>query len=347
MDEIPDYLKRIIFDLLHYRRATIKETEWFKAQRHNVDLCPLLEAQVEKVLTLFDRYHRTVHDIQGLRDRGVDVLLKYGRGTGEEVDRYNAIGFQVKSFPEIGIKGWLKDLKAQCLDASTRGLVDYYVLFCTHAATHKDEVRDAVADLIPVPGVTPVGPEFAYTFLHLAEHDLAAYIKSKLSQDDAVFRAAVDSLAEFSPTEAAILIELLTQHLFDGATEVGISQLRGAAFVAETYWNCPDIDRNFYFGGRRPFKREILNRGVDERFREDFSFLEGGELEVSSWGEAIRVPFDEYRAIEAIMLDASVRYGYQGEELRAYTLAALQQENLTVAAEVRAGRLKASHRAKT
>ena len=337
-DAIPDYLKRVIFDLLHYRRSTIRETAWFKKQRHNQHLCPRLELQIETILNLFDRYHRTVHDIQGLRDRGVDVMLKYAPKEDAESDLFRFIGFQVKSYPEVGQPGWITKLKAQCWEASERDLEDYYVLFCTDVVEHKKYLNDAYAELVAQKGVTIIAPELAYTFLQLQEHQLAAYIKSKLSRDDAVYRAAVDSLDELTPTQAAIVIELLARHLMDGAMDTTVADLRDAAFVQHMYEICPDVNPELYLFGRdsggRFLSRKSKGRSYDERFQEDYTRLEGGQVETSSWSDRTRASLEEFRAIEALMLDASVRYGYEGEELRAYILHALMHESLGRAAEI-------------
>jgi len=337
-DSVTDYLKRIIFDLLHYRRSTIAETAWFKKQRHNPDLCPQVESKIESILNLFDRYHRTVHDIQGLRDRGVDVMLRYAQKEDADSDTFSFIGLQVKSYPEIGQQGWLTKLKAQCWEASARDLADYYVLFCTDLAEHKSHLNDAYAELVVQKGVTAIGPELAYTFLHLQEHQLAAYIKSKLSRDDAVFRAAVDSLNELTPTQAAMIIELLARRLMEGETETAISDLREAAFVQQVFRMCPDVDQDLYLLGRgvdgRFLSRKPKERSSVERFQEDFTHLEGDAIQTSSWSENVRASTDEFRAIEALMLDASIRYGYDGDELRAYVLHALMHESLGRAAEI-------------
>lgn len=336
----PDYLKKVIYDLLLYRRSSLGDTEWFRQQQHNKDLCPLLELQLERIIDMFDRYHRTVKDIQGLRDRGVDVIISYG-SQGEEREEWRRIGFQVKSYEDLTEHAWLTKLKAQCFEAQTRGLTDHYVVICTDAVEHKDKLRSINAELVEMPGLTVVGPAHAYTFLHLADHEMAAYIKAKLDQDDVVYNNALLSVSHLTPTEAAIVIELLARNLFEDEPATSIDSLKSASFVVHTYNVCPDIERWFYFGekddaGSEYGSQELMGRGSEDRFDEDFMLLDEGQIASGNRNNTVTVQSDNYRAIQALMLDATVRNNLSPLRIRHFILESLMGKKLKKGIEFKA-----------
>lgn len=336
----PDYIKKVIYDLLLYRRSSLGDTEWFRQRQHNSDLCPLLELQLERVINMFDRYHRTVKDIQGLRDRGVDVIVSYG-SQGEEREEWRRIGFQVKSYADLMENAWLTKLKAQCFEARTRGLTDHYVIICTDVVEHKDKLRSINAELVDMEGLTVVGPEHAYTFLHLADHEMAAYIKAKLDQDDVVYNNALLSVSALTPTEAAIVIELLARNLFEEEPVTLIGSLKSASFVAHTYNVCPDIERWFYFGEKDDVGSEygiedVMGRGAEDRFDHDFMLLDEGQIAGGNRNNLVTVQSDNYRAVQALMLDAMVRNNLSPLQVRHFVLESLLGDKLKKAIEFRA-----------
>jgi len=76
-----DYLKRVLFDLLYFRRSSERETMWFRDRKHDRDLVPAIDIRVNEIIDLFEKYHRVCYDTQGIRDRGIDVLLRYRIGS--------------------------------------------------------------------------------------------------------------------------------------------------------------------------------------------------------------------------------------------------------------------------
>ena len=122
-----DYLKRLIYDLLFFRRAPLAETGWFLDKKHNNVLVPQFDIRIGDVLDCFEKYQRVVYDTQGIRDHGIDVLLRYDIGEKDESPmRY--IGFQIKSYSDLCDKNWLTKLKAQVLDAHNYvKMEDFYI----------------------------------------------------------------------------------------------------------------------------------------------------------------------------------------------------------------------------
>ncbi|HEX6036665.1 hypothetical protein [Longimicrobium sp.] len=342
--DFPDHLSRIVFGLLHYRQATIAQTASFRDQWHDRDLCPAIEAKLNLILDLFERYQHAAFNIQGIRDGGVDVLLRY-LPWGKSVEAVQSrIGFQVKSDRELEADDWFMKLKAQTFEATAGPqMVNFYVLLCADLTTkgRSKKVQNALADLTRSDRVSPVGPQFAYTFLSLREEEIAAFVQAKLGDEDAVYLAAVESLEQFTPTEAAILIDLLVRDLTDGADRPRLDKLQ-TGFVERAYRSFPDVDRDAYFPEYDPEEDdeeedeapEILARASSERFEEDISHLEAlGDIELGR-NDAVQTDTDSYRAARAVILDAMVRYGYRGEELKVYTLTTLLQRQLGRADEI-------------
>src|SRR5687767_13775782 len=106
-----DYLARIIYELLQFRRSPYEATSIFSSLKHNVDLCPKFQAKLESVYDAFDKYQTITYDIQGPRDQGTDILV---RQRIDDENRY--ICFQIKSNDDLKKSDYLKVLKAQYFD---------------------------------------------------------------------------------------------------------------------------------------------------------------------------------------------------------------------------------------
>lgn len=201
-----DYLKRVVFDLLIYGRVAFSRTKEFKQKKHNKDLVPAFNDTFNEVLDYFDRYRNISYDIQGVRDCGIDVLIKYEIDSMEKL-----IGIQIKSYDDIKEKGWLSKLKAQLIDVQSTynasDLTDYYVVMCTDIKEHKDKIRNATADLMKIKGfkVHVIQPENALYFLEMPSYSIGAYLKRKFSNHDYVVQKAEESLVGLSLAQSAML----------------------------------------------------------------------------------------------------------------------------------------------
>jgi hypothetical protein len=85
-----------IIRLLRYQRAPVGVTQRFRSWKHNADILPKLQEQLETVLGAYGKFQPIVYDTQGIRDDGVDITLSY-HPEGSS-DQKMVIGFQVKSF---------------------------------------------------------------------------------------------------------------------------------------------------------------------------------------------------------------------------------------------------------
>src|ERR1043165_6559025 len=122
-----DQLNRAIFDLIQFKRASIEATEKFSNLGHNADLCPRFQEKIETVFFAFDKYQRITYDIQGPRDKGVDIIVKQ-----RVEDELHFICFQIKSDNDLKKPDYLKILKAQWFDADRAyaRIDDYYIVLC-------------------------------------------------------------------------------------------------------------------------------------------------------------------------------------------------------------------------
>lgn len=65
----------IVSDLLQARRAEPSATAIFRDLKHDKDLCPKLRDQIEEIFSALKKYNTIAPDIQGLKDKGTDVLI--------------------------------------------------------------------------------------------------------------------------------------------------------------------------------------------------------------------------------------------------------------------------------
>jgi hypothetical protein len=86
----------VLAELVKGRRSAAASTEEFEALRHDKDLVPRFASHINSILDVYKAYRMDAHDIQGMRDDGVDVLLRF-----EHNDVECRVGFQIKSNEEF------------------------------------------------------------------------------------------------------------------------------------------------------------------------------------------------------------------------------------------------------
>jgi hypothetical protein len=304
-NDVGDYVDRILYDLIFYVQGTPTKTEWFLTQKHNADLCPLAQSQADMIISLFERYRKVVHDTQGLRDRGIDVMVRYQEeGAGEP----NFIGIQIKSHDDLKEEMWLTKLKAQCFEAIARPqLKRLYVILATsiRAKGEREKIRAVAGELGEHPNITIVEPEYAFGFLHLSSQAAGAFVKRFFSKEDIVFRTAVESLDGLTRAQCALVVEAIRLDAIASSRGLGLSR----ADLVES-----SIVRELYSKYRR-----VGERGsVQERVAQDIDALDGDPFQTDAYSDRITVRSDGYNAVKAIMLDGEVRYGYKDQELVEY-----------------------------
>jgi hypothetical protein len=109
-EAIEDSLKRF----LCFQRVPRRVTRKFRKLKHNADILPKIQSQLETVLAAYGKFEPLVYDCQGIKDDGSDITIRFDPESKDP----ELICFQVKSFDDLS--------KAQALSAViTDALVRY------------------------------------------------------------------------------------------------------------------------------------------------------------------------------------------------------------------------------
>src|SRR6476620_12008411 len=176
----------LLAELLSLRTRFSNETARFRNLRHNRDLCPRFADQIDAMMDVYKRHRTDVHDIQGVRDNGVDVLLRYKT----ESEALYKVGIQLKSYKELedelkGRPSLFQVLKSQCLEAISNLRVDEWVLvLCTDEVEHLGLVRAICSEFKSVEKVKVIEPRQALAFYELKPVELASRVSTLLCAED-------------------------------------------------------------------------------------------------------------------------------------------------------------------
>jgi hypothetical protein len=341
------FLSKIVDELLRYREGSILSTKTFRRFKHNEHLCPAIENKLNTVIEFLNKFHNVAYDVQGIHDRGTDVLLRDVEGEAEET---HYIAFQIKSYEDLKSQDYLKQLRSQCFEAQNEyktKLEQYYILLCTDKSEHENQIREIKKAFGTSSGVIVIDPQYATTFLRLNEIRIAAVVESVLRKDDLVYRKARDTVEDLTPTEAALSIAIVYQSLIDQRANLAMDLIRNSKFVKEIYKRVPDYPRDYYFFYDEDLRNideedeenddskenveetpEDRKRDFDTRLSEDLDVLDGKLFSINGESGEIELDYNYGLPIQAILLDAMVRYEYKDEELLNYILNALGVMNV-------------------
>ena len=200
----------VLAELLKGRRLSVEATERFRALRHDKHLVPHFTAHIDFILEVYKAYRTDAHDIQGIRDDGIDVLLHYElHGVQSRVD------LQIKSNDEFD--QWankklnmLEKLKAQYSAAKENVRVDdYYIFLCCDDRVHRRRIRMICSELKNYGRCTAIEPRDAFGFYHLSGLDLVVRTTRVLCNTDVILRAALNEADAEEPDVAFFLISLV------------------------------------------------------------------------------------------------------------------------------------------
>jgi hypothetical protein len=230
----------------------------------------LVEAWTEKiniVLELFTRFGHDVTPLQGLGDKGVDVLFQ---AHGEQKLDIR-IGIQIKSNleatanaaskledPESSLTRVMKRQFAEAL--VVHRVQEWWFVQCFDNKKHSRLAQTNFSELPPGNNngvqVRHIGPRSAYAFLSRSDEDIAAVCTKYLCNEDEVLRAAIKEMGELSALSQRIVlgtiwngldewdgdIEISQDELFDYVTddtddliEDSLGELEGARFLTYKY----------------------------------------------------------------------------------------------------------------
>ncbi|MET4118808.1 hypothetical protein ABIB85_005437 [Bradyrhizobium sp. JR1.5] len=213
----------LVAELLSLRAYSDEATYEFRELRHNKDLCPRFAEQVDRVLDAYKRHRSDVHDIQGVRDSGCDVMLTYGTADG----RYS-LGMQIKSYVELeAAKGkkagvsLLQLLKSQYAEALNKASVDeWWIVLCTSSIEHQDKVRMICAEFKEFEKVKVIEPRQALSFYRMSPVDLASRVSMLLCSDDYVLREARSEVGSLTLCACFMLVHLMCRSLRSGERSI-------------------------------------------------------------------------------------------------------------------------------
>lgn len=342
-----DIVPRVIFDLLQFRRASAEGTKIFGKWMHNADLCPRFHNKIELILGAFKKYQQITYDIQGLRDRGSDVIVR--QGTDEQT---NFICLQIKSEEDFHSSDFLMKLKAQTFETQLTytNLLDYYIIICTNlfgekldretgkpavSKEKKNRIRSIEAEYATAKNIHIIEPEYALTFLQLSSIQIDAAIKSKLGSEDIVFRSALNLVSDLTPTERCVVFYLIWLNIYQTKTEFTADEICNSYYIQSTYSNVPDHARDWFFGDDlfpKPdeewdeFELEYFaelsqhrNLDTDSRIALDLEFLKDEFLSQHINGN-YSIDILDLQPLVLLMMEGNVRYEYEGNELIDYMM---------------------------
>ncbi|MGA2902278.1 MAG: hypothetical protein ABSD98_00480 [Candidatus Korobacteraceae bacterium] len=317
---------------LRYQRVPKKVTRQFRALKHNAQLLPRLQSQLEIILEAHGKFEPVVYDIQGPRDDGSDIVLR--SRSSDNSQHPELLCFQVKSFSDLNQKEYLQELKAQRYDSFRKilGLRYYFLVLCTDAEAHETKIRSITQEFKGADRTEIIEPAFAYTFLNLPKTRIEAVVKRTTEADDYVFQSALDALDGSSPSARALTVYLAVKSVFTGSTSFSLAQLssepslRGIydelryrqaellhdfeTSVAEVEAKDDDFD---YESDAGP----VQLADFEDQIAADLELLDS-DVELDRSSDRVIFKADQFRALTAVIADALARYEYGEEQLTAY-----------------------------
>lgn len=327
-----------IIRLLRYQRVPLAVTREFRSWKHNSDILPKLQLQLEMVLDAYGKFQPIVYDTQGINDDGVDIALPYWPEGSS--DQRRVIGFQAKSFDDLAKPDYLKSLKAQHDDAfrKVNGLSYYFVVICTDAKVHKDKIRQIESEYRSDSRTEIIEPHYAYTFLHHPKTRVEALIKRVFEAEDLVFKRALETLDQTSPTARALAIFLTVKYTLTGQVAYSSDALLGERTLRAVYDHVRNRQEELLDVAHQvALERDVAREqgqgeedwGDDEdppqvaefeqQIVEDIELLNNDVVEVdSSSSPDVKLRVDQQLPLIAIVADARARYDHTEQELMAY-----------------------------
>lgn len=337
-------LQGSITQLLRYQRAPEKATRTFRSWKHNADILPKVQAQLETLLEAYNRFEPVVYDTQGPRDDGSDIVLRYGPKNSDRP--LELICFQAKSFDDLTKKRYMQELKAQRDDTFRKvlGIRYYFIFLCTDTTAHKDRVRNIMAEFRSADRTEVIEPVFAYTFLHHPKTRVEALVTRAMEAGDPVFRRALESLNVPSPSARALTVWMAVKSTFTGQRHFSVEQLFADSTLRDIYGELRDrqealLEDAIQAKLTAPGPVESDNEDEDSdatswggedgdepaqledfeiQIAKDLADLENDVVEHASGPREILLRTDWSRPLNAVVADALARYEYDEEQLISY-----------------------------
>jgi hypothetical protein len=333
---------------LRLHRSLAIETREFETLRHNNDLCPRFQTQIETILRAVGKFEPVVYDCQGIFDDGSDLIIVV-RDKGEDNDTPVRIGFQIKSYEDFEGRDLFRTLKAQRDDSfrKVRNLCAYYIVLCTDEQRDKNKIRDIEGEFKDADKTLVIEPTYGLTFIKLAARRIQGLVSRMHQTDDLVFQKALDALQFDTPTGAIVALYLAAKAC-EGAREFSSSDLRRDYELRRFYVDLLDerakaakrlrrvqktpnvnLTKQSDLKRHRPTAAEIerLSESFFESFDEalgyDLEVLDGQLIDIDNANDRVIVRRHAMLPLIALLTDAMVRYELSGSPLFEYAAEAL------------------------
>jgi hypothetical protein len=202
------------------------DTARFKSATHDKHLCPTFQKRVSAMMDAYMSHRSDVHNTQGPRDNGIDVLLVYDYAV--ETRR---VGLQIKSHGEIAKwaagndPNFVKTLKAQYA-AATQRVDDYYIVLCTDEVVHSRQIRTICSEMAGWARLKIVLPRQALACFEMDDDDVRAFVTRFLCADDGVLKAALATVDTERPYESLMRLACLCRLLLTAQAELTDADLQ-------------------------------------------------------------------------------------------------------------------------
>jgi hypothetical protein len=208
--------------------------------------------------------------------------------------------------------------------------------------------------MAPHERVTVIDPQYALGFFKLTKSKIWSVVDTYFRDDDEVLKQAKKLVDGMPPTHVAIAIAGIAQATFGSQGHIiDLEELARDAFITAVYKVVPDYDWSDFdvleeiefrkqkeasfverentgitdeddpdFDDKIYTASELQdqNRPFDTRWAEDVGALMDGLFYTSGSGSRVELDMDYGRPLQALLVDAEVRYGYRGTELTQYVL---------------------------
>jgi len=343
MSEMTDNLLEVFERLLRRQRSPARATRQFRKWKHNDDILPRLQVQLDTVLVALNKFEPVVYDTQGMRDDGTDIAVRY-RTSNQGDEERELIGFQVKSYDDLCKPDYMKDLKAQRDDSFRKvlGLSYYFIVICTDEKKHATKVRNINAEFRSANRTKVIEPRFAYTFLNSPATTAEAFVKRTMQAGDIVFRNALDSLDQSSPSAQALAVFLAVKFVLTGKREFLDTEIVSDTVLRRVYdelrakqaqliegalddnevWNFDTTDTDVddeHDDFASHYEQPVMHLSeFESQITEDFELLEADIIDRDATSNRLVLRTEQLRALNAVIADALARYEYTESELMAY-----------------------------
>jgi len=267
-------------------------------------------------LSYFQRYRKIAYDIQGIKDEGSDVILRYYVSESRHF-----ICFQIKSYTDLRDSDYLRKIKAQYIDSQkTFDFVDYYLILATNEIEERKKLRLIKADLNPIPNLTIIDPSQFLFFWQLKIAQIGAIVKRFADEEDLLIQKTLELVAGLFKTQYYLIFFILDLSIRKGFSErIDLDDILYSDYLKEVYANFSSEeieDEGEYMYGLHSNYYDSDN--FKEMVEKDFNFLSDKYFDLDLENKKINPDYDYLRPILCLILEAQIKYEYNTTETVEY-----------------------------